>query len=101
MGYRANVITQHRAYGSQTFGMWENFVYKFVPAMDELGYDISGNENDDFFEMDKKHLQDFVDSLPSNDEQSISSEHTNNELKQQLQWAIDETKDEYVAWEWF
>lgn len=101
MGYRANVITQHRDYGSQTFCSWEEFVHDFIPAMDELGFDISGNDAEDFFEIDKDELQKFVDSLPSDEELSISPEHTNKALKEELQDAINESKGGWVSWEWF
>lgn len=101
MGYRANVVTQSRKYGSQTFCDWDNFTDKFIPAVAELGYDVNSDDNQEFFEIEKVKLQEFVDTLPENDEQSISNEHTNSDLKADLQQAIDEVKEEWISWEWF
>lgn len=101
MGYRAHTVTQKQEYGSTVFCNWEQFTSDFVPAMEEAGYEVVGNENEDFFEIEKEKLQKFVNSLPDNDEQSISPEHTNRELKQILQTAVNETPDDWVSWEWF
>ena len=101
MGYRANTITQEREYGSQTFANWEMFTNDFVPALGEAGFDINGNDAEDFFEIEKEHLQKFVDSLPENEETSIYPDYTNKELKEELQTSINETKSTWVSWEWF
>ncbi len=101
MGYRANVVTSHPTYGSQTFCNWEGFTNDFVPAMEELGHEITSNEAEDYFEISTESLQTFVDGLPDNEEQSISPEHTNSELKDDLKRAIKETDTDYVTWEWF
>lgn len=101
MGYRAHVITVEREYGQQTFSSWEQFTNDFVPALGEAGFDITGDENETFFEIEKEHLQKFVDSLPENDEDSIYPDYSNKTLKVYLQAAIDETKSSWVSWEWF
>lgn len=100
MGYRANVITRHRDYGSQTFSDYNMFI-EFQEAAKEKDLEIQGDESEEFFEVDKTELQKFVNKLPSNDKVSIYSDYTNKELKEELQTAIDETKDEWVSWEWF
>jgi len=101
MGYRATVIVQERKYGSQTFGDWDMFVGKLLPAFAEAGFDMCGNEAQDFFEVEKEHLQKFVDTLPNNEEASIYPAYTNKELKGELQTAINETSGDWVSWEWF
>lgn len=101
MGYRANVITQHREYGAQTFSSWEMFTSDFIPAMDEAGVQVFGNENEDFYEVDKTDLQKFVDEMPDDGEPSIYPDYTNSDLKQELQDAIDDSKGSWVSWEWF
>lgn len=101
MGYRANVVTQHREYGSQTFCDWENFTNNFVPALEEFGIEVNADDAMDFYEVEKGELQKYVDSLPDNEEQSVSTEHTNKELKDELQIAINESKESWVSWEWF
>ena len=100
MGYRANVITQHREYGDQSFSSWEMFTSDFIPAtLDVL--DIEGNDNQDFFEVNKEQLQKYVDSLPENDEVSAYPEYFNKDLKAILQIAINQAPGEWVSWEWF
>lgn len=100
MGYRANVITQQRDYGGQTFCDWEMFTEFTVKAL--LEYGINDNDAQDFFEIERSELQRFVDTLPENDDKSDAyPDYTNKELKEELQDAINETKDEWVSWEWF
>jgi hypothetical protein len=101
MGYRATVITQERKYGSNTFCDWDMFTNKFLPAFAEAGFDMCGNDAQDFFEVERDHLNKFVDSLPDNDEVSIYPDYTNKELKQELTTAINETPGDWVSWEWF
>lgn len=102
MGYRANVITQHRKYGGQTFGNWTDFDLHFLSALRDFDIDIFDGEGTNYYEVDKKELQRFVDSLPDNNKKSVAyPEYTNKELKEELQDSINETKDVYVAWEWF
>lgn len=101
MGYRAHTITQEREYGSQTFSDWEEFVDNFIPAARENSLDVVGNEALDFFEVEKKQLQKYVDKLPENDEKSAYPSLTNKELKEVLQSAIKEAPGEWVSWEWF
>lgn len=100
MGYRAAVITQHRKYGSDTFHNWEEFTSDFVPALREMGVHITGNDNEDYFEVDKEELQIFVARRPKDDEESPHPGYTNKELAEVLQDAIDETPETFVAWEW-
>lgn len=101
MGYRANVVTTHRTYGSQIFADWEVFIHDFIPAMRERGIEMTANDAEDFFEVDKEELQQYVNLTPSNDEESPYTGTTNKELNQLLQTAINETTDNYVAFEWF
>ena len=100
MGYRANVITQHRKYGDQSFSDWEMFTSDFLPAVEEV-LDITGNDNEDFFEVNKEQLQKYVDSLPDNEEVSAYPDYKNVDLKAILQIAIDQAPGEWVSWEWF
>ena len=100
MGYRANVITQERKYGSQTFSNWEMFTSDFLPAVEEV-LDITGNDNEDFFEVNKEQLQKYVDSLPEDGEASVYPDYKNVDLKAILQIAIDQAPGEWVSWEWF
>ena len=100
MGYRANVITQHRKYGSQTFGDYNEFV-EFQEALREKGVEIQGDENEEFFEVDKEDLQKYVDELADDGEVSDYPSYTNSDLKQELQNAIDESKGNWISWEWF
>lgn len=100
MGYRAQVITQEREYGSTSFGNWESFVHDFMPAVvEEL--DISRNENEDFFEVGKEQLQRYVDKLPENETASDYPSYSNRVLKDVLQQAINEAPGDWVSWEWF
>ena len=101
MGYRAHVVTRSREYGSATFYNWDMFTNKFIPALELAGFNIYGNDEETFFEIDKEHLQKFVDSIPYNEEVSIYPEHNNKELKEALQDAINETRDSWISWEWF
>lgn len=101
MGFRASVITRHREYGAQTFCDWENFTDNVVPKMVEAGLEINDSEAQDFYEVEKSKLQEFVNSLPNNDKQSFSEEHTNKQLKEDLQLAINESPEAWVSWEWF
>lgn len=101
MGYRANTVTVQREYGPTTFGNWEMFTSDFVPAMEKAGYEIAGNYNEDYFEIEKEKLQEFVDSIKTNTNQSIYPDYSNIDLYGVLQEAIDATKGEWVAWEWF
>jgi len=101
MGYRATVVTQQREYGSRTFCDWDMFTNKFLPAFEEAGFDMCGNEAQDFYEIEKEHLQKFVDTLVANEEVSIYPDYTNKELKEELQTAINETRDNWISWEWF
>lgn len=105
MGYRAHTVTQHRDYGSTVFGDWEEFTMKFVPTAEEDGLEITGNEAEDFFEVDKESLQEFVNNIPDNDEQSKylyeGDYNTNKDLKRVLQGAIDESNEDWVSLEWF
>ena len=100
MGYRANVITQEREYGDQTFSNWEMFTSDFLPAVEEV-LDITGNDNEDFFEVNKEQLQKYVDSLPEDGEASVYPDYKNVDLKAILQIAIDQAPGEWVSWEWF
>ena len=98
MGYRANVITRDREYGSQTFCSYEEFVEDFIP---NSSLEIQSNDNQDFFEVDKAELQTYVDSIPDDEEESDYPSYTNKELKEELQDAIKESKGSWVSWEWF
>jgi len=100
MGYRANVITQERKYGDQTFSNWEMFTSDFLPAVEEV-LDITGNDNEDFFEVNKEQLQKYVNSLPEDEEASVYPDYKNVDLKAILQIAIDQAPGEWVSWEWF
>lgn len=101
MGYRAHTVTQQREYGDVVFGDWETFTNHFVPAMREQGVDINGSDAEDYFEVYKEDVQDFINRRPSDDEESLYPGVTNKELKAALQTSIDESPDETIAWEWF
>ena len=98
MGYRANVVTRQRDYGSQTFANHPEFTGEFIP---NSGLDISSDDNETFFEVNKKELQEYVNNTLDDEEESDYPSYTNQELKKELQTAIDETKEDYVSWEWF
>jgi hypothetical protein len=100
MGYRANVITQHREYGSQTFCDYNEFI-EFQGAVRDKDLEIQGDEHEEFFEVDKEELQKYVDSIPEDDEISDYPSYENKELKEYLQEAINDSKGQYVSWEWF
>ncbi len=102
MGYRANVITRHREYGNQTFSDWTEFDSDFIPALAEFGIDVNDSDSQDFYEVEKEELQRYVKSLPVNEDPSVAyPSYTNMELIEELQTAIDESKDTWVSWEWF
>lgn len=101
MGYRANVVTQHREYGSQTFANWSDFMYGFVADVEKKEFEISYDESEDFFEIEVGQLEGYMLGIPDNEEPSVYKEYTNKELKEELQRAIDESKGAYVSWEWF
>lgn len=100
MGYRANVITQEREYGDQTFTNWTMFTSEFLPNV-ENKLDITGNDAEDFFEVEKDQLQKYVDKLPDNEEESDYPDYTNQALKEALTVAIKEAPGDWVSWEWF
>lgn len=100
MGYRAHVITQEREYGDQTFSSWEQFTSDFMPAVEEV-LDITANDNETFFEVEKDQLQRYVDTIPENDEESVYPDYLNKDLKAVLQIAINSAPGEWVSWEWF
>lgn len=100
MGYRAHVITQEREYGDQTFSSWEQFTSDFMPAVEEV-LDITANDKETFFEVEKDQLQRYVDTIPENDEESVYPDYLNKDLKAVLQIAINSAPGEWVTWEWF
>ena len=100
MGYRASVITQEREYGDRTFSSWEQFTSDFLPAVEEV-LDITGNDDETFFEVEKDQLQRYVDSLPEDDEVSDYPDYMNKDLKAVLQIAINASPGSWVSWEWF
>lgn len=53
MGYRAHTIIRHRDYGNTVFSDWEEFINKFIPEAEKDGIEVVGNDNQDFFEVEK------------------------------------------------
>jgi hypothetical protein len=101
MGYRANTVIQHRAYGGTTFSDWVEFTSNFIPSVRAVGVDVIASDYEDFFSVNKVELQAYVKSLPNNEVASAYPSYTNQELKDKLQIAIDESPGRYVSWEWF
>ena len=102
MGYRANVITKHPDYGSQTFSDWTEFDTNFIPALTDFGVDVEEDISQSFYDVEKDELQGYVKSLPVNEDPSAAyPTYTNVELIEVLQTAINESKDTWVSWEWF
>lgn len=102
MGYRANVITEHRSYGSTTFADWTEFDTDFVRALGDFDIDVNYSESQDFYEVEKEDLQKYVKSLPVNEEPSVAyPSYSNIELIEELQTSIDESPHDWVSWEWF
>lgn len=99
MGYRANVITQHREYGAQSFSDWSAFE-KFVNRTSE-SLNIEFGDGQNIYSVDKDVLKEYINNLPEDSEPSDYGPFTNKELKHALEVAILESPDEYVAWEWF
>lgn len=102
MGYRAHTITRHRDYGSTTFSDWTEFDTHFISTLRDAGVDVHDDESGSFYEVQKEELQKYVKSLPVNEEPSVAyPDYTNVELIEELQTAIDESKGDWVSWEWF
>lgn len=99
MGYRANVITRHREYGSQTFSNYQAF-QKFL-RLESDNLDIIGECESETYYVEAEQLEKYIASLPDNDEMSNYEGMTNRELARALRGAIEESPDRDVTWEWF
>lgn len=99
MGYRANVITRHREYGSQTFSNYQAFQKFLRLESDKL--DIIGEWELETYYVEAEQLEKYIASLPDNDEMSNYEGMTNRELANALRGAIEESPDRDVTWEWF
>ncbi len=99
MGYRANVITRHREYGSQTFSNYQAFQKFLRLESDKL--DIIGDWELETYYVEAEQLEKYIASLPDNDEMSNYEGMTNRELARALREAIEESPDRDVTWEWF
>ena len=93
MGYRANVITRHREYGSQAF-------QKFL-TLESDNLDIIREWDSETYYVEAEQLEKYIASLPDNDEMSNYEGMTNRELANALRKAIEESPDRDVTWEWF
>lgn len=116
MGYRANVITQERQYGSSIFSDWEQFDeyfnYLSYTYKDDYPY---ANEERTYFEIDKGivlseigRLQDmegdfeFQSGMTTLNPSKYTPD-TNRDIAQAWKQALEEApKDsQYVALEWY
>ena len=99
MGYRAHVVTQHREYGDHTFSDYDAF-RRFVTAeRDKLSIGWVDNSEECFVEI--AELENYINTIPLNNEVSKYEHMTNLELIQALRKAIEQSPDECVTWEWF
>ena len=109
MGYRANVITQHREYGDQSFGDWELFEDLWGDFTDFVEINVpeawtSRSENLDYFEASKDGIKEYIEHIrvmPPEEKHSHYTDYTNKELIETLKRAIEQAPDYYVSWEWF
>lgn len=64
MGYRANVVTQERSYGSQIFSNWQQFDDYFAKLQDLYpDAEIFCNESNDFYEISKEVVEQEIERL--------------------------------------
>lgn len=109
MGYRAHTVTQHREYGSSVF----SDVMLFIDLWDDLDEFIelnvpeewaSKSENEDYYEVSIDGLKQYIehlDVLPKEDKNEFYTDYTNKEVIESLRKSIEETKEDFVSWEWF
>lgn len=112
MGYRANVITQHREYGSQPFGRyeifegWFNKLYELYPEAS-----IYQSESQDYFEIEKDVIKKEIERLTKlglDKEFEFQDSYddykdTNQTYVEALMDALAESplESSYVSLEWF
>lgn len=99
MGYRANVVTRDREYGSQTFSNYQAF-QRFL-RLENDNLDIVGECESESYYVEAEQLEKYIASLPDNDEMSNYEGMTNRELANALREAIEQSPDRSVIWEWF
>lgn len=99
MGYRANIVTQHRQYGDITFSDYDAFRNFLATEKDKLPIEWIDNSEECFIEI--KELEKYIATIPDNNEISSYEHMTNQELAHALRKAIGQSPDEYVTWEWF
>lgn len=113
MGYRGNVITQHREYGASIFCDIEQFE-KYLDKLYDLysSSEIYQSETTDYFEIEKEVIEKEIKRLTElgrdkefEFQSSYSGKYkeTNGEIANNLQTALDESpKDScYVSLEWY
>jgi len=98
MGYRANTITTHREYGSQSFSNWDAFDRFVARTEDTLGIEFIDEQN--MYQVEKENVKKYLENLPENG-QSDYGPFTNKELKRALEKSLEESPGDYVSWEWF
>lgn len=113
MGYRAQVVTQHREYGSSIFSNWDQFDSYYVELHDLYpDGNLFGEENSDFYEIGKDIVESEIERLkklgPAEDFEFQPSwgddyKDSNQNIIDAWEAALKESPEnsEYVALEWY
>ena len=112
MGYRAQVVTQHREYGSSVFSdftQFEDYFYKLQELYPDA--ELLQSENQDFFEIDKDVVEKEVKRLKELGDTDFEFQPGwVGEYKDKNSTVVDSWKDalkespgdsEYVSLEWY
>lgn len=113
MGYRAQVITKEREYGSSIFTDWEQFDEYYGEMMGIYDNGLNRSESMDFYEIEKTVIEEEIKRLKSigeDEEFSVQSHWNDGEYKdlnkhiiEAWETALKESpKDSfYVSLEWY
>lgn len=112
MGYRAQVITQHREYGGSIFFDWDDFVDYFNRLREEyqdredIDVNFYSNDAEDFFEIPKDVLKEEVKKLEKLDldgTDAYGSGMDNSCLLENIKVGLEQApaEDTYIAVEWY
>lgn len=113
MGYRAQVVTQHREYGSSVFSDWQQFddyYYRLTELYPDA--EIFRQESQDFYEIEKGVVKKELDRLAKlgkdepfefQDRWSGAYQDKNGEIIVAWEAALRESPEDshYVTLEWY